>query len=317
MEKYEYTYQDWLDGNVQGEYLNDLRNDFSPNDFMKIERRIREAFIKRVNDIIKAFRRMFFIHFNMSLVKDEILSDWIDKIESKINKFRDKQPETVFMARLGGDGKNKFLTAIQVEEYFSFDAEKGNFDDVYDLYKTMEEGTKPLNYVIYVNFLKWLNWFKAEQLKNTSEPFLLLNTNIDEENQLRELLKDKNTSYKWQNNPNEELPKLHQNLLANGLINTNTTLDQFKAVFEAKPLNKIKPVDWVGDKNLLAYFVDYIYSNRLIHFNINQWSVAEFCFTNARNLAQSKDRYLSNKNIKHPGKPKNYQILDEVLKGLN
>jgi hypothetical protein len=317
MQEYKYTYQDWIDDNIQGQYLMQMKKDFSPEDFIKIEKLTREAAIKRVNDLIKVYRRVFFVAFNMSLVKDDVLSEWISRAELKISYFKKEEPETVFIARIGGGGMGNFLTLAQIEEYMSFDVDKAHFNSVFDLYNELEKGTEVLNYIIHFNFLKWLNWFRTEQLKDTSEPFVFISTNINEESQLRELLRDKNTSYKWQSNPDKELKNLYQCLKVSQLIHASTTLDQFKAVFEAKPLMEIQPIDWIGGKSLLAYFVDCIYNNKLIHFNTNQWSVARNCFTNAKDLAQSKDRYLDNKNLKHPGKPKNHNLIDEALKGLN
>ncbi len=61
-------------------------------------------------------------------------------------------------------------------------------------------------------------------------------------------------SYRWQGTP-DELTALFNNIKA-VLIPTNTPENDFKAIFQARPLNEIKPVRW-HDNNAteLIYFI--------------------------------------------------------------
>jgi hypothetical protein len=178
---YKYTYEDWVNGNVQAEYLHKIKDDISPEDYSKIEQLTREAFIKKINDSIKAFRRVFFVHLNMSLVKDDVLSEWIYRIEARIKDFKDHKSFAVFAALSGGDGRNRFLTASEIDEYLSFDVDKAHFNVVFALYNKIEKGSEALDYIILVNFLKWLNWFKQKQLDTATEPFVQPILNSEEE----------------------------------------------------------------------------------------------------------------------------------------
>lgn len=77
----------------------------------------------------------------------------------------------------------------------------------------------------------------------------------------------------------------------------------------AKLITK-EPMKWVGSISLCAYFVDSYFATT----NPNDlWEVGQTLF-NVRNLSQSKYNYLGNKSEKHKGKPRNYQIIDAILK---
>lgn len=142
----------------------------------------------------------------------------------------------------------------------------------------------------------------------------LLNTYIEDLPQktpTQKALSIGSLSYNWLNNPDTELSKLYQLLKDNKLIHPNTTLEQFKAVFTAKPLQSIQPIDWIGAKNLLAYFLQCIYKTK-VPTNTNIWSVAKKCFVNANSLAQSKTNYENSRT----GKPKGFEVIDEIIKAL-
>lgn len=70
------------------------------------------------------------------------------------------------------------------------------------------------------------------------------------------------TSYVWQNNPDKELPELYS-LMINKykLIASDTTPEQFKAVFTGQPIDKIEPIKWHQDNaSELLYFNEAIKS---------------------------------------------------------
>ena len=72
---------------------------------------------------------------------------------------------------------------------------------------------------------------------------------------------------------------------------------------EKEKLITKEPLQWVGAKNLCAYFV-----NDYFKTITNKWETGKKLF-GVENLAQLKDLYENNKN----GKPKNYKIIDCIL----
>ena len=98
------------------------------------------------------------------------------------------------------------------------------------------------------------------------------------------------------------------------LIASDTTLDQFKAIFTGQAVDTIIPIEWLSKKNLLAYFIEKLYDKKklLKYINTNIWSIASLCFVDAKNLSQIVDLYKNNKT----GLPKDYHIIDELLNSL-
>lgn len=125
----------------------------------------------------------------------------------------------------------------------------------------------------------------------------------------------KKTTYQWQTNPDEELPKLF-NLMINKykLLASDTSKEQFKAVFTGQPVESINPMKWNPAKNLLAYFINSLYDKKKLYEIINpdKWDVAKDCFLDCKNLSQLSDLYKNNKT----GLPKNSKIIDELLNAL-
>lgn len=85
-------------------------------------------------------------------------------------------------------------------------------------------------------------------------------------------------SYVWQNNPDTELPKLH-NLMVNkyNLIASETTYDQFEAVFIGQPIESIIPIKWHQDNASELLYFDESIKNKVD----NVWQIykrLESCF---------------------------------------
>lgn len=81
------------------------------------------------------------------------------------------------------------------------------------------------------------------------------------------------TSYKWQNNPNEELPELCSLMIEKyKLIATETTYEQFKAIFTGQPIDEnLKPIKWHQDNaSELLYFIDRLEKLNNIAHNPNR-----------------------------------------------
>jgi|LSQX01.2.fsa_nt_gb hypothetical protein len=117
-------------------------------------------------------------------------------------------------------------------------------------------------------------------------------------------------SFHWQGSA-DELTELYYKMIDSKLIADNTSEADFKAIFEAKPLDEVKPIIWQEKPVLLAYFI-----NRLMDLNkvLNRdrdkrWKIAEFCFVPTSNLKQISDGYQNNKS----GLPRNHQLIDELF----
>lgn len=120
------------------------------------------------------------------------------------------------------------------------------------------------------------------------------------------------TSYVWQGNPDKELPKLY-NLMINKykLIASETTYEQFKAVFTGQLIDEIDKIERTKKFTnvLLTYFVSGLFQKS----NPNDYlSIAERCFSNAKNLNQAQTNYFNNQNRM----PKNHTIIDELKNAL-
>lgn len=130
--------------------------------------------------------------------------------------------------------------------------------------------------------------------------------------------KDQNqkTTYKWQGNAEIELPKLYRLMKDTiRLIASDTTPEQFKAVFSELPIDdKIERIEWLNKPVLLAYFImQLVKNNKIVEIDI--WAKAENCFKdiNRKSLAQSYQNSLSNTNPKHKGKPKDFKIIESLF----
>jgi hypothetical protein len=122
------------------------------------------------------------------------------------------------------------------------------------------------------------------------------------------------TSYNWLNNPKTEIPKLF-NLMKDRhkLIDPETTLDQFTAVFTGVAAGNTSPIKWLSSNRLLAYFLAHTFESQ-------DWqSIAgtQKLFLNKRNkqltandLSVAKNEYESN------GSPKGHEKIDSILKEI-
>jgi len=76
-------------------------------------------------------------------------------------------------------------------------------------------------------------------------------------------------SYRWQMNPDSELPILYSLMLDEySLIASETTLEQFKAVFTGQPTQSINPIKWHQDNaSELLYFINRLEQTNNIDHN--------------------------------------------------
>jgi hypothetical protein len=119
-------------------------------------------------------------------------------------------------------------------------------------------------------------------------------------------------SYKWEGNPDKELPELYRLMIEEyNLIASETTYEQFKVVFTGQPIDEIDKIERTKKFTnvLLAYFVSELFLKN----NPNDYlSIAESCFANAKNLNQALTNYNNNQNRL----PKNHTIIDELINEL-
>lgn len=122
--------------------------------------------------------------------------------------------------------------------------------------------------------------------------------------------KQTKSSFQW-NGSSGELSELYQRMITINLIEKNTSEADFKAIFEAKPLDKVKPIIWQEKPVLLAYFINRLMDlNKVLNRDRNKrWKIAESSFVPASNLKQSADNYQDNKS----GLPKNHHLIDELF----
>jgi hypothetical protein len=121
-------------------------------------------------------------------------------------------------------------------------------------------------------------------------------------------------SYLWNGNSEKELPELY-NLLKSPkheLIASDTTFEQFEAIFTGRPIGSIKPIKWTGTNVLLAYFLDIVFKDQ-------KWqSIADgglFLNENGK-LLNRDDLAQAKKKTKDYGKPRGYEMIDKILKTI-
>lgn len=122
----------------------------------------------------------------------------------------------------------------------------------------------------------------------------------------------KQTSYKWQTNPDKELPELYCLMKDTfKVIDPQTNLEQFTAVFTGQDIENINPIKWLHTNRLLAYFLDCAFygqdwqsiaGNGKLFINKNSKIIT------ANDLSVAKKGYVDY------GKPKDYEIIDLILK---
>jgi len=124
----------------------------------------------------------------------------------------------------------------------------------------------------------------------------------------------KMTSYVWQGNPDIELPELYSHMKDTyKLIDPQTNLEQFKAVFKGQDIEKIKPIKWLHTNRLLAYFLDCAFSGQdwqSIAGNGKLFINSNLKIITANDLSVAKKGYVDF------GKPKGYEIIDMILKTI-
>lgn len=79
----------------------------------------------------------------------------------------------------------------------------------------------------------------------------------------------KKTSYVWQSNPVDEIPELYSLMFDKyKLIASDTTPEQFEAVFTGQPIESINPIKWHQDNaSELLYFIDRLEQSNNIEHN--------------------------------------------------
>lgn len=273
MQKVKYTYQDWVEGNIKFSKYGGislfnrsyLLHELSSEDTDRIAIEQNQAFLHYLSTAFEALKRTFISEYNYSVLKDEFLNYNLSGFKRILDTIRTEHEIIVTQAfHSGFDGRFE-LTKSEVDTFLStkVDSEEmeifawGFLGDVEDVgFEFDKEEQAPLMYILRSNFYSWLVWFKKQQELKNIEPSLKVDS-AKLPKGIEDIISKGQVSYTWLGK-SDELPELYQRLIDKQLIDPDTTEEQFKAVFEAKPLQKIKeqPIKW-HDENAseLLYFI--------------------------------------------------------------
>ena len=123
-----------------------------------------------------------------------------------------------------------------------------------------------------------------------------------------EKFEEKKKGFNWTSNK-DELHLIFEKLKENKLINKDETLERFIKIFNNKEISLSDKIQWMSQKNLLAYFIDQLLVKEKIPITTNLWATGKICFNGANNLAQLKENYLNN----NSALPKNSHIIDSLF----
>ncbi len=267
---------------------------------IKIHKRI---ISEKVNMFSEGYKKMFLentneaLNYNIADYPDEDFT--IDKICNNlilsllmdyVNKKPVKDPLIIELERITGfieEFKGRDLDFIDIMIYLSPDFHK-TFDKriTHIAFKNLPE--------LWMTIIDEINNFVKALMNDESTP--------------RKKAKSKQLSYHWQGEP-DELTEKFQKMVNSKLIAADTAEADFKAIFQAKPLDEIKPVRWIHTDVLLAYFIVKITEQLSFSDIYTKWKIAEACFEPTRNLKQAYQNYLKNKNEK----PKHHHLVDELF----
>lgn len=122
------------------------------------------------------------------------------------------------------------------------------------------------------------------------------------------------SSYLWQTYPDKELPELYSLMKDTyKLIDQQTNLEQFTAVFTGQDIENINPIKWLHSNRLLAYFLDSAFYGQ-------DWqSIAgngKLFINKKSKIITANDLSVAKKGYVDFGKPKDYEIIDLILKTI-
>ena len=90
-----------------------------------------------------------------------------------------------------------------------------------------------------------------------------------------------------------------------------TSSENFVNAFNGDGLPSNTNVKWMGQENLCVYMIDKLIDENLI--TDRKKNICTEVIFDISNVAQKRDSYLKNKNAEPYGKPKGYQLIDEVI----
>jgi len=205
----------------------------------------KEEFLNHVYDIIKRNIRILKEHHFQMMINQ--LNSFPDKIrDEKIILKIEKIQKEISPYVLDTESEN-----LMVLDFF-------NYDD----YLKFHEGKLK---VLLNESLK--DFIRDKALKEVI--FLLKNEYNKKKNNKETVSK---TTYQWQNNPDKELPELYKLMIEKyKLIASDTTLEQFIAIFTGQPINDIEPIKWHQDNaSELLYFINRLGQSNNIEYNPNK-----------------------------------------------
>ncbi len=122
------------------------------------------------------------------------------------------------------------------------------------------------------------------------------------------------TTYQWQKTfIDYELKKLHKNMLG-VLIDKNTTLDDFKAIFTAKPIESINPIKWHNDNaSELLYFIEKC---KIVKTKRSDYKKLTSCFLTSDGTKFKAEFKVIKQNLDINLSDKKQKSIDKILSNL-
>jgi hypothetical protein len=157
--------------------------------------------------------------------------------------------------------------------------------------------------VMYENIIDALKGYLEVSDLGSSEAF------IDLMNSKSAKTDDINT-FKW-NKEISQLEALFDKLKAEGLIDKDYTLNNFKSTLNGGLLSEIKPIEYKCSKSLQVYLYDMLNFGGFIPFNTIHNKIIEK-ITGVRGVAQVRNNYNEN----NSEKPKRSEIIDKIVESL-
>jgi hypothetical protein len=215
--------------------------------------------IKPINEIALEYSKQ-------KMINEKVFEDEADFWEFYPNTLKPKLQDFI----------NIFPKEYDIENTIEYDIEEYRKNEYWVLdfeeYKNFIDVSKPIETLFNLSEL-FVQLYRLEMFND----FLIADyKTIIKKQQTK-------TSYKWNSNPDTELPELY-NLMINKykLIASETTYEQFKAVFTGQPLDEtFKAVNWhQSNASELLYFILKLQELNNIEHNPKRtdYSILSLCF---------------------------------------
>ncbi|GHA68740.1 hypothetical protein [Pontibacter akesuensis] len=235
MQEFKYTYQDWVDGELDKlDIFRLLRDDeLSSKDFRRISLEQSKAYTKLLYNAFETLKLEFASRYKSSFLKSKWLELHIELWAENLSSLEEQYPDIAKTVATSSTDGRYTLTKQQVDQFdyceindslmksISFNLVIESYDDMPNIY-----------YIIAANYYNWLLWYKESVSK--SEPTI----NYSERDTYEASLKDaenaarqakQQVSYTWPNLfKNTEQADIILNLLKEHLSSSGQWLTEPK-----------------------------------------------------------------------------------------